>query len=347
MEWSDLTSYRLFDTKAMAAKGAGWLPQPDSEKDKIYEPPSGPNLEKCVDLRMTGLLQKDPYDQGTIRSCTANAIAAVLTYCEGARGRSSQSGLFDPSRLHIYFNERLLNATTHEILSADALKQVVSLGGSVSTVEGKTFSHAQVESHLQKDPGATLRDGLKTVQKYGACCETTWPYLGINGTYREKEYFTPPDDAVEEGLKNVDTALTYWRIRDNGEVGDCTPDLLGHLEAALAEGYPVMFGLWLSSECTPLRHAGTLEQQGLTKDALYLGWVGERDFSVFGHAVVAVGYDRDKQTVLVLNSWGSSFGENGFFYLPYKWFLLGNTFTDTEGMERIITDDFWLIRCSG
>ena len=39
-----------------------------------------------------------------------------------------------------------------------------------------------------------------------------------------------------------------------------------------------------------------------------------------GHAVVAVGYDDEKQAFLVRNSWGSDWGQGGHFWMPYEYF---------------------------
>lgn len=34
-------------------------------------------------------------------------------------------------------------------------------------------------------------------------------------------------------------------------------------------------------------------------------------------AVVAVGYDDTKECMIILNSWGEHWGDNGYFYMPY------------------------------
>jgi len=36
------------------------------------------------------------------------------------------------------------------------------------------------------------------------------------------------------------------------------------------------------------------------------------------HAVAAVGYDDSNRRIIVLNSWGSDWGDNGYFYMPYE-----------------------------
>jgi C1A family cysteine protease len=88
-------------------------------------------LPKQVDLR-----NKCPaiYDQGNIGSCTAQALAAAFEIKDG------MSNTFIPSRLFIYYNERLLENSVHE------------------------------------DSGALLSDGIKTLETYGVCNEKDWPY---------------------------------------------------------------------------------------------------------------------------------------------------------------------------
>jgi C1A family cysteine protease len=41
---------------------------------------------------------------------------------------------------------------------------------------------------------------------------------------------------------------------------------------------------------------------------------------VGGHAVVCVGYDDAKQAFIVRNSWGTGWGDKGYFYMPYEFF---------------------------
>ena len=52
-----------------------------------------------------------------------------------------------------------------------------------------------------------------------------------------------------------------------------------------------------------------------------------------GHAVVAVGYDDPRQRFIVRNSWGTSWGMDGYFTMPYEYLLDGG-----------LSDDFWTIK---
>lgn len=52
-----------------------------------------------------------------------------------------------------------------------------------------------------------------------------------------------------------------------------------------------------------------------------------------GHAVLAIGYDDEKQAVLIQNSRGPTWGGTGTFWMPYSWI------TDYGA-----TVDFWTFR---
>jgi C1A family cysteine protease len=114
----------------------GWIPDLPDQRDHLYAAPLavlGP-LPTSTDLRP----QCPPvYDQGQLGSCTANAIAAAIEFDQMKQQLPKE---FVPSRLFIYYNERVIE-------------------GTVGT-----------------DNGAQIRDGIKTVSHQGACPETEWPY---------------------------------------------------------------------------------------------------------------------------------------------------------------------------
>jgi C1A family cysteine protease len=120
---------------ARKTAGYGWIPDLPDQRDHLYAAP----VEMLVALPPSAdLRQQCPpvYDQGHLGSCTANAIAGAIEF---DRMKQSLSD-FTPSRLFIYFNERLIE-------------------GSVSS-----------------DSGAQIRDGIKSVATQGACPEADWPY---------------------------------------------------------------------------------------------------------------------------------------------------------------------------
>ena len=114
----------------------GWRPdKPDSRDYLMALPPLGAvDLPPIIDLR-----PRCPaiYDQGQLGSCTANALAAAHEFDQMAQQAPK---VFTPSRLFVYYNERLL------------------------------------EGHPDEDTGATIRDGCKVIRSAGVCPETQWPY---------------------------------------------------------------------------------------------------------------------------------------------------------------------------
>jgi C1A family cysteine protease len=48
---------------------------------------------------------------------------------------------------------------------------------------------------------------------------------------------------------------------------------------------------------------------------------------VGGHAVMVVGYNDAKQVFVIRNSWGASWADKGYFYMPYA-FITSNNCSD-------------------
>jgi C1A family cysteine protease len=116
--------------------GYGWHPDLPDQRDLVYAVPhavAAAALPAKVDLRP----QCPPvYDQGQLGSCTANAIAGAIEFDQ----IKLKLPEFTPSRLFIYYNERVM------------------------------------EHDVSLDNGAQIRDGIKSVAKQGVCSEKSWPY---------------------------------------------------------------------------------------------------------------------------------------------------------------------------
>jgi C1A family cysteine protease len=118
----------------------GWKPDLPDHRDFSYAVPqaTAAALPTKIDLR-SGC--PPVYDQGQLGSCTANAIAGAIEFDQKKQGRPE----FTPSRLFIYYNERVMEGTSPAV-----------------------------------DDGAQIRDGVKSVASQGACKETSWPYDDAN-----------------------------------------------------------------------------------------------------------------------------------------------------------------------
>lgn len=152
------------------------------------------------------------------------------------------------------------------------------------------------------DSGASLRDGIKTLKNDGACKERLWPYLIT------KFDFKPPLKCYNEAKKH--RIVSYHRISSLQDMLTC-----------LTEGYPFVFGFTVYESFQSPKVARTGVVNMPKKDEYTLG----------GHAVMAVGYSQNKKRFLVRNSWGKKWGMSGYFTIPFKYL-------------ETLAGDFWTIR---
>lgn len=116
--------------------GLGWVPDSKDVRDYSFcsdrsQPVTHFPVAYTLRDRMPPVL-----DQGHLGSCTANAIANAMRYCEKKEAKPDVAR----SRLFIYFNERKMEGT------------------------------------VGSDSGAQIRCGIKTINRTGACPESEWPY---------------------------------------------------------------------------------------------------------------------------------------------------------------------------
>lgn len=241
----------------------GWKRDLPDHRDIKFKVSAPRPLPPIVDLRSE---MPPVYNQGTLGSCTANALGAAFQFEEIKKKRPD----FIPSRLFIYYNER------------------------------------EVEGTINVDSGAMIRTGIKTMVKEGVCPEDNWKYD------IRKFKLKPPAPCYKIALDNQ--VLEYQRI---------SPHTIYGVKECLADGYPVVFGFMIYS---------SMMTQKVAKTG-YVPIPKRNDKPMGGHAVMAVGYDDSKECLIVRNSWGSQWGINGYFYLPYWYVTTLNA-----------SADYWTIR---
>jgi C1A family cysteine protease len=142
-----------------------------------------------------------------------------------------------------------------------------------------------MENNFSKDGGASIRTAVKVGQKIGVCNETIWPYE-LN-----KFKIMPSQSAITDALNQ--------RINSYEKV-----DNFSLLKIALNQG-PVIFGIPIYQSFDD-SVAGKIVIPKSTEDLL--GY----------HCVAGVGYSNSMNCLIVANSWGSDWGDNGSFYYPYE-----------------------------
>lgn len=153
------------------------------------------------------------------------------------------------------------------------------------------YLEREMEHSIAYDSGAMLRDGIKVATRQGVCPETMWPYD------ETKFILCPPKDCYQAALDNQ--VLSYSRLTSS----------LNTTLTCLAMGYPFVFGftVYESFESEAVASTGEVTMPGLNESA------------IGGHAVVAVGFSLTKRAVLVRNSWGTDWGSNGYFWMPFDY----------------------------
>lgn len=239
----------------------GWkreLPDINDKFHKFENYTSDKFKTDIVDLRVNC---PPVYNQGELGSCTANAVAGAFEYKE-----LTNDDYIKPSRLFIYYNERVLEDT------------------------------------VLYDAGATIRDSIKTLHKTGTCSETMWPYIISKFTYK------PPMGCYQNTRKITEYKKLEHSIDD--------------FKICLQMGTPFIFGftVYESFQTDMVAKTGIMT----------IPKIGEKMLG--GHAVMAVGFDDKRKVFIIRNSWGSEWGDGGYFYMPYEFI------DDPE-----FASDFWTI----
>lgn len=205
------------------------------------------------------------YAQGQIGSCTAQSVCAAFHFCQ----MKEKLYNYAPSRLFTYYTTRDLEGTVNE------------------------------------DSGAMLRTTIKSINKFGACPESIWPY-DVN-----KLMVKPTPTCYDTASRH--TAVSYYQVSQN----------LNQMKGCLAEGFPFAFGMTVYDSFEGDQVASTGIVQLPTPNEQQVG----------GHAVLVVGYDDSQQRFIIRNSWGSNWGIGGYFTLPYAYIV-----------NPDLATDFWTLR---
>jgi C1A family cysteine protease len=134
------------------------------------------------------------------------------------------------------------------------------------------------------DAGCFIRSALKSLSEFGVMNERLYPYTDKN------IYNAPGKSAFKQGKRNLFT--NYFSVDHRNET-----EMLG----VLALGYTIAFGMILTDKFFLIAPDGKLPAD--FKKGNYAG----------AHAMLIVGYTPDY--FIVRNSWGTAWGENGYWYL--------------------------------
>lgn len=170
------------------------------------------------------------------------------------------------------------------------------------------YNERKLEGTISEDSGAFISDGIKTLKTYGVCPEPMWPYDITKFTK------APTTSCYKNALTHK--ALSCTNIKQN----------LTAMKNSLASGFPFVVGIavYSSFETAEVAKSGVVPLPNTSTEDL-LG----------GHAILCVGYDDSKSVWIMRNSWGTSWGNKGYFTLPYHYLLDADLSSELWNITKI------------
>jgi C1A family cysteine protease len=143
---------------------------------------------------------------------------------------------------------------------------------------------------------------MGTLSAQGTCTEAKWPYV-------PSQVFTRPSwGSYRQAFANKIGA--FYRITSAGSSRHA--DII----EALKREHPVVFGVFVGKSFMNLGPDGNVK---IIKNEVLEG----------AHAMLIVGVD-GRGNYIVRNSWGDSWGDKGYCYMPYAY------------LDEYDADDFWV-----
>ena len=170
------------------------------------------------------------------------------------------------------------------------------------------YEERKLEHTINQDAGARIRDGLKVLAKMGVSPEQDDPYPADAATLAPDSPQLLAEIAKSPSAQAVDDAK-HLTIKEYHRV-----TTLQGLKQALAAGNACVIGILVyeSFESLAAQRTGHVP----------MPQPGEQVLG--GHALFCCGYHDDPQYagggyLIVKNSWGTGFGDQGYVYLPYDY----------------------------
>lgn len=192
------------------------------------------------------------------------------------------------------------------------------------------------------DSGAWIRSAIGALVLFGVPDEKYLPYT-LDGENVNPDWDSEPD-AFLYSLANHYSAVKYFCHDPLGKKTS-KKDVLKNVKTYLAAGIPSAFGFFGFPSFENSDAPGSIPYPCKNEQAEW------------GHAVMAVGYDDDKVIVntrsnektkgalMIRNSWGKSWGQDGYGWIPYDYVLdgLAEDFWSIISMDWVDTEQFGLV----
>lgn len=151
------------------------------------------------------------------------------------------------------------------------------------------YQFRRLYDDVKLDEGSTIRDCINILHTDGIVPEFLYPYI-------ENKVFNNPSDFLEKysrfckclGFENISRKV---------------------IKQKLLLDYPVLCGIKLFDSV----YTDEVKNTGI------ISYSEEYDKILGGHCIILIGFDDNKKYYKFINSWGSTWGDKGFGYLPYEY----------------------------
>jgi len=240
-----------------------------------------------------------PHGLGALRSLP-DRRDRIYPYALGAPVasdlRADAPYIWDQGQLGSCVPHGVLRAANH----SERVQGLTVVSGSALFVY---FNGRVLEGTVDYDSGLYVRDGIKALNSWGVADRWAWPY--------DVSRFTeaPPQHAYDQG--SGEKIVDYARITMG------TPGI----HDALAHRQAVVFGFSVHPSFFDTPSDGIMPHP--QPDEPVAG----------GHCTAIVGYRPQDDRFIVANSWGTGWGDEGYFYMSVSDFLADS-----------FSDDIWVVR---
>lgn len=177
------------------------------------------------------------------------------------------------------------------------------------------------------DTGAYIRTTLGAMRLFGIPNEEFWPYSDD-----PVKFDMMPDPWIWSFAQNFQS-IKYFRLDFSADGNEN----IRRMKEYIAKGFALNFGFTVFASHTDAKNNGGI-----------LPYPSPGENVIGGHAVMIVGYEDKKISTnprdglkregcfLIRNSWGESWGDNGYGWLPYEYFRTGPN-------GDVLAEDVWAI----
>jgi hypothetical protein len=153
------------------------------------------------------------------------------------------------------------------------------------------YNERELINETNVDNGAYLSDGIYSLKYNGICDEKYWKYEISN------IFIKPSKEAYDKAKENY--LIEAYNIKND----------LSIIKKWLDNNEPIAIAISIYSNFMASK----------SKNTGKIGMPSINDKLIGGHAVIICGYDDNLRELILRNSWGTYWGDNGYFYLPYEY----------------------------